>query len=75
MTEPMNPAKGEAGLPNKLRLVDGELVCVDGSDVKAYLREWAEQAKVTADTPINIMRRDSHEHDRELATMMRHWAS
>lgn len=62
-------------LPNQLRIVDGELVCADGSDVRAYLREWAEQANVTPDTPINIMRRDGHNRDRELALMMRHWAS
>jgi hypothetical protein len=58
-------------LPDKLRLIDGELVCADGSDLKAYLKAWAERTNVTADTPINIMRRDAVSEDQSL----RHWAS
>jgi hypothetical protein len=62
-------------LPDKLRIVDGELVMVDGSDVRAYLREWAEQAKVTANTPVNIMRREAIDDYRQKADMLMHWAS
>ena len=29
--------------PNNLRLIDGELVMADGSDVREYLRAWAER--------------------------------
>ena len=62
-------------LPNKLRLVDGELVCADGSDVREYLRNFAASADVDIDTPIVLMRRDGHERDRRDAWMIRHWAS
>jgi hypothetical protein len=64
-----------AKLPDKLRLIDGELSCVDGSDVKEYLREWAEATKVTADTPINIIRHDELKRAVELAMMMRGWGA
>lgn len=62
-------------LPNRLRIVDGELVLDDGGDVRQYLREFAELAKVTPDTPLVLMRRDGAEKDRTAATMMRCWAS
>ena len=70
-------ARNSPVLPDKLRLVDGELVCADGSDVRAYLREFASAAKVTPDTPMVIMRRDHHEADRRDAWLMRHavWAA
>jgi hypothetical protein len=64
-----------SGLPDKLRIVDGELVCADGSDVREYLRAFALRAKATADTPIVIMRRDHHERDRLDAIMMRGWGA
>ena len=43
--------------PNNLRLIDGELVMADGSDVREYLRAWAERVGVTPDTPLSIIPR------------------
>ena len=44
--------------PNNLRLMDGELVMADGSDVREYLRAWAERVGVTPDTPLSLIARD-----------------
>ena len=44
--------------PNNLRLVDGELVMADGSDVREYLRAWAERVGITPDTPLSMVSRD-----------------
>ena len=44
--------------PNNLRLIDGELVMADGSDVREYLRAWAERVGVTPDTPLSMVTRD-----------------
>ena len=43
--------------PNNLRLVDGELVMADGSDVREYLRAWAERFGITPDTPLSMVPR------------------
>ena len=43
--------------PNSLRLIDGELVMADGSDVREYLRAWAERVGVTPDTPLSMVSR------------------
>lgn len=43
--------------PNNLRLIDGELVMADGSDVREYLRAWAERVGVTPDTPLSMVSR------------------
>ena len=43
--------------PNNLRLIDGELVMADGSDVREYLRAWAERVGVTPDTPLSMVPR------------------
>ena len=45
--------------PNNLRLIDGELVMADGSDVREYLRAWAERVGVTPDTPLSMVSRAS----------------
>lgn len=44
--------------PNNLRLIDGELVMADGSDVREYLRAWAERVGITPDTPLSMVSRD-----------------
>ena len=44
--------------PNLLRLMDGELVMADGSDVREYLRAWADRVGVTPDTPLSMIARD-----------------
>lgn len=44
--------------PNNLRLIDGELVMADGSDVREYLRAWAERVGITPDTPLSMISRD-----------------
>ena len=62
-------------LPNKLRLVDGELICADGKDVRDYLRNFAVSANIDSETPVVLMRRDGHEADRNAAFMLRNWAS
>lgn len=63
-------------LPNKLRLrADGTLFCADGQDLSEYLAKWAKDAGVSEDTPLNIMRRDSHERDKEDAELLRNFAS
>lgn len=43
--------------PNNLRLIDGELVMLDGSDVREYLRTWAERVGITPDTPLSMLSR------------------
>ena len=43
--------------PNNLRLIDGELVMADGSDVREYLRAWAERVGITPDTPLSMIPR------------------
>lgn len=43
--------------PNNLRLIDGELVMADGSDIREYLRAWAERVGVTPDTPLSMVPR------------------
>lgn len=42
-------------IPNMLRIVDGELICKDGSDVKEYLRKYSEDTGITPDTPIILV--------------------
>ncbi len=65
-----------SALPNVLRMKpDGTLFCSDGGDVKEYLSAWAAKVKLTEDTPLNIMRREDHERDREDAWLARNWAS
>lgn len=54
-------------LPDKLRLVDGELVCADGSDVREYLREWAKKVELTQDDSVVLFRRDGAERLRAYA--------
>lgn len=44
-------------LPDRLRLVDGELVLADGGDVREYLRAYAARAGVTAADPVNVLPR------------------
>lgn len=61
--------------PDKLRLVDGELVCADGSDVREYLREYAEKVKIGPDEPMVLMRRSVAENHHKWAMMAQHWAS
>ena len=46
-------------LPNKLRLIDGELVLADGGDVREYLREFAKKAGVDENTPVALSSHDS----------------
>lgn len=58
-------------LPNVLRIVDGELICADGRDVREYLREFAKLVKADADTPIIIMTRKGHESDKRDAALFR----
>jgi len=62
-------------LPNKLRLIDGELVCVDGSDVREYLRDYAIRAKVTSETKIVLMQRNDVAELQHAAYMMKGWAA
>jgi hypothetical protein len=63
-------------LPNVLRVLpDGTLVCVDGRDVKAYLAEWAKKVGATKDTPVNIMRSEDQQRERDDAWMLRNFAS
>jgi hypothetical protein len=64
-----------ATLPDKLRIVDGELVCADGSDVREYLRQFAAAGNISPDTPVVLMRKDGHEQDRRDADILRHWAA
>jgi len=61
--------------PNKLRLMNGVLICNDGSSVTDYLREWAEEAQVTSDTPLNLIRQDGLERIQSDAWMYRHSAA
>ena len=59
-------------LPSLLRLKpDGTLFCTDGRDVKEYMSSWANAAKVTEETSINIMRSDSHQAERDDAFLFR----
>ena len=44
--------------PNNLRLIDGELVMADGSDVREYLRAWAERMGIVSDTPLSMVTRN-----------------
>ena len=46
-------------LPNKLRLIDGELVLADGGDVREYLRAFAKKAGVDENTPVALSSHDS----------------
>ncbi len=62
-------------LPDQLRIVDGVLVCSDGTDTREYLKRFALSAKIDAETPVVLMRRDGHENDRKNAWMMRNWGS
>lgn len=64
-----------AELPDKLRLIDGELVCADGSNVREYLRDYALRAEIAPDEPVSIMRRSAAQKDRDDALIMRHWAA
>jgi hypothetical protein len=41
--------------PNRLRVVDGELVMADGSDVEVYLKAWMERGNFSPDTPVTLM--------------------
>lgn len=58
-----------------LRLVDGKLVLKDGSDPTDYLKAWANEAGVSSDTPINVMRRDEHIQMRDTSMMMQLWGA
>jgi hypothetical protein len=50
---------GEKMIPPKnLRLVDGELVMDDGSDVREYLRQWAKRVGADENTPVNLLRHE-----------------
>lgn len=62
-------------LPDILRLVDGELVCVDGGDIREYLREYARYAEIGPDEPMTLMRRAGHQRDREDAMLARNWGA
>lgn len=65
-----------SALPSVLRLnAYGQLYCADGREVTAYLREWAQRAGVTEDTPLNIMRREDQQRERDDAWLARNWAS
>lgn len=44
--------------PNRLRIVDGELVMADGSDPRAYLRTWAAAQGIDEKTPLSLTRRE-----------------
>lgn len=68
-------AMGSA-LPSILRLnAHGQLYCADGREVNTYLREWAQRAGVTEETPLNIMRREDQQRERDDARLARNWAS
>lgn len=68
-------ATGSA-LPSILRLnAHGQLYCSDGREVTTYLREWAKRAGVTEETPLNIMRREDQQRERDDACLARNWAS
>ena len=77
ISEETRPAQSNhtASLPNKLRIVDGEIVCADGTDAREYLRDFARRGNVDCETPIVVMRRDGHESDRWHAHMMRNWGA
>lgn len=62
-------------IPSKLRLIDGELVCEDGSSVREYLREFQRNASIAHDTPVVIMRRDTYAKVRQDALLLRCFAS
>ena len=58
-----------------LRLVDGKLVLKDGSDPTDYLKAWANEAGVSSDTPINLLRRDSYVKCRDESVMFQFWGA
>jgi hypothetical protein len=63
-------------LPNVLRVLpDGTLICVDGRDVKAYLAEWAKKVGADQQTPINIMRSEDQQRERDDAWLLRNWSA
>lgn len=43
-----------------LRIIDGELVCKDGSDVKEYLRNYAIERGMDEDTPVVLLQRSGY---------------
>lgn len=45
-------------IPDRLRIVDGELVMADGSDVREYLRAFAKRQGITENTPVSLMSRN-----------------
>ncbi len=46
-------------LPDELRLVDGKIVMKDGSDLEAYMKQFASDAKVSAEEPMILMKRST----------------
>jgi len=71
----MEKSMVQTTLPEKLRLIDGELVCADSSDVREYPRDYAKRAEIDPDEPITLMRQIVAQRDRDDALMMRHWAA
>lgn len=57
-------------LPNRLRLVDGELVMADGSDVREYLREFARRNCIDGNTPMTLVERSTAQRNHDLASMV-----
>lgn len=53
--------------PNRLRIRDGELFMADGTDVREYLRTWAESQGIGEDLPLVLMDRTQAEELRALA--------
>ena len=44
-------------LPDRLRIRDGVIVMIDGSDATEYLRAWAKRHHIGPDDPMTLMRR------------------
>jgi len=60
-------------LANMLRVVDGELVCADGSDVKEYLRDNCERLNISSQTPVCIIARSDFQDICSAANFMKGW--
>lgn len=63
----LNPLNGSPIIridpyPNRLRIRDGELFMADGTDVREYLRTWAESQGIDSDEPLVLM--DRHQAER-----------
>lgn len=60
------PLTAGSALPSILCLnAHGQLYYADGREVTAYLREWAKRAGVAEETPLNIMRREDQQRERD----------